>query len=56
MNELTEKDKEMLKLMFSLTWRLLDLTEEVVLKNIDWFDNNDLYNLADKLGIDYETV
>ena len=56
MKELTEKDREILKLMFSLTWRLLDLTEDVVLKNIDWFDTNDLYILAEKLGIDYKTV
>ena len=55
MNELSDKDKEILKLMFSLTWRLLDLTEDVVLKSIDWFDTNDLYRLAEKLGIDYET-
>lgn len=54
MNELSDKDKEILKLMFSLTRRLIDLTEEVVLKNIDWFVEDDLYILAEKLGIEYK--
>lgn len=52
--ELTELEKKVLSIMFKNLDTVIEFCDGVLnLYNSDTFDRNDLFNLAEKLGIDY---
>lgn len=50
--EFTETEQKILELMFSNMDNILDMLDTYSLDN-DSFSRNDLFNLAEKLGINY---
>lgn len=51
--EFTDKEKNILKIMIDLSYSLLDMINALELKGEgDYVDRDDLYHLAEKLGID----
>ena len=50
---LSEKEKEFLTLLFKIGKEIIDSEEVFNTFSENSFDRNDLFNLSEKLGIDY---
>ena len=50
--KLTKQEKEVLKLMFKMMYQVIDTTEYIMVDD-DTFNRNDLYDLGNKVGVEY---
>lgn len=54
MEELTEKEKEFLTMLVQIGSTIVEASNgSIVLRSYEYFDRNELFNLATKLGVEY---
>lgn len=50
--KLTKQEEEVLRTMFKMMYQVIE-TSEYIMVNGDTFDRNDLYDLGNKIGVEY---